>query len=191
MAQIQFPPKRRVVNQPFPEPPSCDCVQGEIRRRQLANGVVIHVRQCLNCGGMRPVAKASLSTIQLGAPFVDLALRERWEEQQSEFWRRRSDAYKEERQVESDTWWRAYNAYLKTVEWAAKRAAVLDRAAGVCEGCRRQRPTQVHHLTYDHVGQELLFELVAVCNACHSILHPRGVTNGVPPLNTEDRYANH
>ena len=37
----------------------------------------------------------------------------------------------------------------------------------MCEGCGVRRAAQVHHLTYEHVGDELLFELVAVCGQCH------------------------
>ena len=48
----------------------------------------------------------------------------------------------------------------------------MERAQGLCEGCRRRPATEVHHLTYEHVGDELLWELKAVCDHCHRRCHP-------------------
>lgn len=62
-------------------------------------------------------------------------------------------------------------AYLQSPEWREKRRLVLDRAKGMCDGCRVNRATQVHHLTYRHWGRELLFELVALCDGCHALCH--------------------
>ena len=31
--------------------------------------------------------------------------------------------------------------------------------------------TQVHHLTYAHLGDELLFELISVCDDCRKRIH--------------------
>lgn len=66
---------------------------------------------------------------------------------------------------------RWYAAYLDTFEWAERRDKVLARADGLCEGCGSAEATQVHHLTYAHVGYEFLFELTAICAACHGRLH--------------------
>lgn len=62
-------------------------------------------------------------------------------------------------------------AYLQSQTWRIKRKRVLERCGGACEGCRDQRATQVHHLTYKHWGRELLFELVALCDECHAVCH--------------------
>jgi hypothetical protein len=64
-----------------------------------------------------------------------------------------------------------YAAYLASEEWAARRDKVMQRAGGFCEGCRAQPATEVHHLTYEHVTQEFLFELVAICGDCHARFH--------------------
>ena len=42
---------------------------------------------------------------------------------------------------------------------------------GVCEACGEVRATEVHHLTYKHIGSEFLWELVAICRACHERYH--------------------
>ena len=77
-----------------------------------------------------------------------------------------------EQQEEERKWWVWYSAYLETPEWAERRRLVLQRARGLCEGCRSAPAAHVHHLTYEHAGDELLFELVALCLACHQKAHP-------------------
>ena len=78
--------------------------------------------------------------------------------------------------------WRAvYNRYLASADWQSVRQRVLRRAHGTCEGCLEAPATEVHHQTYAHVGDELLFELVAICRPCHERLHPSAST-GYPEL---------
>lgn len=48
---------------------------------------------------------------------------------------------------------------------------VLERANHVCEGCGVNAATEVHHKTYKNVGNEFLFELVAICRPCHQRYH--------------------
>ena len=92
----------------------------------------------------------------------------------------------EERQREREEinrqWWQHYNAYLRTETWRGKRALVLERANGRCEGCGARRATQVHHRCYpqgllpgspEWITQEKLFDLIAICDGCHEDVHPR------------------
>ena len=65
----------------------------------------------------------------------------------------------------------AYDAYLASETWRNKRAEALRRDEGVCQGCRTRPANQVHHLTYAHLGDELLFELISVCDDCHERIH--------------------
>lgn len=64
-----------------------------------------------------------------------------------------------------------YKAYRLTQAWKEKRDAVLRRAGGMCEGCGKKRATEVHHLTYEHIFKEFLWELQAVCRECHERWH--------------------
>lgn len=64
-----------------------------------------------------------------------------------------------------------YAEYLKSQEWADRRSKVMERAGHRCEGCRNALATEVHHLSYEHVTQEFLFELVAMCGDCHARWH--------------------
>lgn len=68
-------------------------------------------------------------------------------------------------------WPELYADYLKSQEWADRRERVLRRAGYRCEGCQDRPANEVHHLTYDHWGNEFLFELVAMCGECHSRWH--------------------
>ena len=63
--------------------------------------------------------------------------------------------------------WEWYSVYLSSLIWQRRRQAVMRRARGICEACQVASATEVHHLTYAHVGREPLFELVAVCTKCH------------------------
>lgn len=66
---------------------------------------------------------------------------------------------------------KAYAAYLVTPEWRERARLVMERANYLCEGCRKSRATEVHHITYDHVCAEFLWELYAVCGSCHARFH--------------------
>ena len=91
-------------------------------------------------------------------------LRDVWQQR----WR---TLYEERRQTTGSAWWLWYNGYLESDVWKAKRRLVLLRENGVCEACREEKATVVHHETYANVGQEPLFELRAVCDSCHEALH--------------------
>lgn len=64
-----------------------------------------------------------------------------------------------------------YGYYLRSPAWQEKRRAVLRRAGHRCEGCGKDRPLQVHHKTYERVGDEFLFDLQALCDPCHERVH--------------------
>jgi 5-methylcytosine-specific restriction endonuclease McrA len=64
-----------------------------------------------------------------------------------------------------------YIAYLQTDAWVQRRELVIERAGGMCEGCRQAAAEQVHHLTYNHITNEFLWELVAICRDCHERFH--------------------
>ena len=65
-----------------------------------------------------------------------------------------------------------YHAYLKTNKWNRIRKKVLARADYTCEGCgEKDLKLQVHHKTYDHVFNEFMFDLLALCEYCHKRVH--------------------
>lgn len=65
-----------------------------------------------------------------------------------------------------------YKDYLKTPEWARLRRLVMARSDGVCGRCRRKADVwNVHHLTYERLGCELMTDLVLLCRRCHQAVH--------------------
>jgi hypothetical protein len=88
-----------------------------------------------------------------------------------EEWRQAEERRSKERADQSRDWWAQYNAYLRSPEWKEKRGHVMRRSGGMCEGCGARRATQVHHLSYEHVCEEFLWELRAVCDVCHDRIH--------------------
>lgn len=148
----------------------CECgmTQGEVRRRVIKGGAVQFVDQCLSCGHPKssPIRRTEVirvhGTDQL--PFFDQELLEAGK-------RKGREAQKEKASEEKEKFFDWYGQYLSSPEWKSKRQKVLERAGWLCEGCRSCRPTQVHHLTYEHVGNELLYELVALCDSCHDLAH--------------------
>jgi 5-methylcytosine-specific restriction endonuclease McrA len=78
----------------------------------------------------------------------------------------------DERYAVRDREWKEwYDSYLQTEEWKKKSLLVLKRERFICQGCRERRAVLAHHLTYKHVGHELLFELAALCLGCHARVH--------------------
>lgn len=125
-------------------------------------------RQCLSCGASigTAIKHATLSQSELSSLEV-------WDETlaktRSELF---SQAYEMRKQEKDAAWWAWYEAYLNSPAWKVKRDAALKRDHYHCQGCLEKPATQVHHLTYRHVGNELLFELTSVCNECHGAAHP-------------------
>ena len=69
--------------------------------------------------------------------------------------------------------------YLLTPKWKEKRALVLKRCNGMCEGCQIKKAVIIHHLTYEHWGNEFLFELIGLCEDCNNRIHTDKITQGL------------
>lgn len=70
-----------------------------------------------------------------------------------------------------------YADYIKSKAWQKKRGKVIFRDAGQCKAikgdklCGSHQNLEVHHLTYERFGNELLSDLVTVCEDCHKAIH--------------------
>lgn len=142
---------------------SCEGGSSELRRRHLGNGSIQIVYQCLTCGrsASNPLSKATVPG------FMKLPT---WDDSLAALY---DQTRQQEREDKRSDWFEEHNAYLLTPKWRSKRAAVLRRSEGMCEGCAEAPATQVHHLTYEHWQDELLWELVAVCDNCHDRAHAK------------------
>jgi hypothetical protein len=54
---------------------------------------------------------------------------------------------------------------------------ILKRANYSCEKCKDWPATEVHHLTYVRVFNELPSDLIALCKQCHAEIHWRQPAN--------------
>jgi len=153
----------------------CTHQRTEIRRRTIANGVKILQRQCLDCGASvgNALSQQKMSVEERHAfSLWDEELFNRIEVERKAEWEKLRAASMAEEEEKDAAWWAGHSAYLATPEWKEKHDAVLKRDGYLCQGCLNARATIAHHLTYKHHKNELLFELVAVCDHCHARCHP-------------------
>lgn len=148
----------------------CTHERVEVRRRVQSNGGVAYWRQCLDCYQTVGTAIKHADAPADAPPFDEEAREDHWKLLSTagfEALRRSNDERRRDRQ-------REYYDYLQTEKWHIKREAVLDRDNYICQaqlnGCT-MRASQAHHKTYEHIFDEPLFDLVAVCRACHQRLH--------------------
>lgn len=66
---------------------------------------------------------------------------------------------------------RVQNPYAGSNQWRCRRNETIPRQRFRCARCGREKRLQVHHLTYDHVGDERPADLVALCLTCHWTIH--------------------
>lgn len=150
------------------------CTHGrqEVRRRTYSNGVAHFVMQCMTCGSqVRSMPKEE--AMRLGgivAAAFDDDLQEQWREKRAAYWREyresRESAYREQQEQRRES----YRLYLLSEKWRRTRERRLAMDRWQCQarmdGCLR-KASEVHHLTYDHLGDEPLFDLISVCPECH------------------------
>ena len=133
--------------------------------------------QCVHCGEIvgAAIKKENFSESEIAAlPQWD-------DEQKGRHWGRFQEEWKKiedgAHQQALAQFRKQYEAYRKTDAWKRRCELVMLRAQGICEGCRTSRATEVHHVSYEHCGEEFLFELVAICRPCHDRVHATGAVS--------------
>lgn len=158
-----------VVNRQL-ECKNCGPVTSGLRRRTCSNGTFQVRQQCPQCG--RSIGDP-IPHYQVEDIFRLPAWDDGPEERQKSLLADLELVRREQRAEQDRAWWDQYTAHLASDQWRVTADKVLRRAGYTCEGCMEQRATQVHHLTYDHMGAEFLFELRALCRSCHERLHEK------------------
>jgi hypothetical protein len=136
--------------------------------KHVQKGVQLRM-QCFNCGDMNSQAlkKDTVSDFK-SLPVANEQLREKkWEkyhEQQKKFaeWvnNKRLSHFRKE-----------HEEYINSDKWKELRLRILKRDNYLCQGCLIQPATQVHHLTYERFTYECCFDLISVCEDCHTKIH--------------------
>lgn len=151
---------------------NCEHPQCEIRYTLYSNKTRHYFRQCLKCGESIGTAIAHHKILEKDGiqPFdEELRCRKRREKEnrRKELQQHRHAVWTTEQAKNRES----YYAYLGSPQWIEKRRAILQRDNYVCQACLNRKATQAHHLTYDHIFDEPLFDLVAICDVCHDRLH--------------------
>lgn len=67
-----------------------------------------------------------------------------------------------------------YYEYLNSDDWKKRRKELLKEASWKCSECGK-RATQIHHDSYDNLGNEQLnVDVRALCTECHNEEHGYG-----------------
>lgn len=140
-------------------------VAREIAALKKSNGVFEYYPFCTGCGARLPALKHRSISLKTRTEAKDAKCGSTFMKQMYELQSRWFDHIRTHRKE-------LYYRYLASPEWGAKRAAVLSRDGYTCQMCFRSRATQVHHLNYERVGDELLEDLVSVCRPEHGINDP-------------------
>ena len=65
-----------------------------------------------------------------------------------------------------------YQEYLQSKEWQIVRRKRLQIDGYRCQMCGTGKNLQVHHISYEHLGQEKeIDDLVTLCKECHQKVH--------------------
>lgn len=156
-----IPPPARVS---FPSYVPCPRPVTEPRKRVREGGKIVAVIQCLRCGHEVKSLKAGASPYDKKE--FDEQLRVTFREAE----RRKEEEELDRNRRELREW---YNrVYLRSSVWQRIRLLVLERDKDLCQGCLKATATVVHHRNYDHVGTELLYDLLSLCKSCHDKVHP-------------------
>lgn len=68
-----------------------------------------------------------------------------------------------------------YGEYLRTPHWKHLREDKVRAAGHRCQLCNRGSVTlNVHHRTYERLGEELDEDLTVLCRDCHNIFYEHG-----------------
>lgn len=146
---------------------ACAHQHRELRVRTIADGRQTLVNQCVRCGNTSlPIARATARSLSKKTPIPphNDNLEPQWRAQKSAEYQKVFEKLAPALAAE-------YESYLRSDVWRERRSAVLTRASNLCELCEKARAANVHHLTYVRLGNELLSDLLAVCESCHAILH--------------------
>jgi hypothetical protein len=161
----------------------CDHTLIDARLRTYTSGGTAVVMQCVTCGHhVGAASKSKYPNWALLSPF-DEVLAKRSKEEFSAWALKRSAAsrsdfqdYKlniQQRLQRKELSWKdnsRFGTYYDSPEWARTRARIFDRDDHQCQSCKKTAEC-VHHILYDRLGAENDFDLISLCNECHTLIH--------------------
>ena len=146
----------------------CRHVERVPQRIRIANGAMQVRNCCKKCGERVGTALSQKDKAWVDSlPWHSEELSTSYENRRRVEWERALLGLARRQYAERGALTQSYRTYLLSDAWKAKRALVMRRCDGTCEGCGVAEATDVHHLHYRHLFNELLFELVGLCRKCH------------------------
>jgi 5-methylcytosine-specific restriction endonuclease McrA len=64
-----------------------------------------------------------------------------------------------------------YQDYINSHWWKDKREWILHVKGNKCEKCHSTKQLNVHHITYDSLGNENSHDVMILCKRCHKKEH--------------------
>ena len=64
-----------------------------------------------------------------------------------------------------------HEVYLKSDYWRKRRTEIITTRGNKCELCGSEFRLEVHHSSYEHLGDERDEELFCLCRDCHELIH--------------------
>jgi phage terminase large subunit GpA-like protein len=64
-----------------------------------------------------------------------------------------------------------YSKYLRSQDWKDRRTVLADQWNNKCACCGGNNILQLHHLNYDSLGTETIYDVVLLCKGCHCDIH--------------------
>lgn len=128
--------------------------------------------QCIKCHGctsMSTPLKSSIFGDQIRAEFNMDGYHD-WRNKKTE---ENSEIHKwiKPHNYQQTSYYKDYICYLSSEKWKAKREQAFSRDNDICQLCKESPAEQVHHITYERLGDENLEDLLSVCIPCHEEFH--------------------
>lgn len=79
--------------------------------------------------------------------------------------------YRENYDRQSKRHFPKYKKYIASPQWKEKRYERLQYDGYRCRLCGATNYLTVHHITYRHLGDEKMRDLITLCQHCHERIH--------------------
>lgn len=124
--------------------------------------------QCINCGYANRAKCLNSKKFgeQVESDFDNYRFDERVEKKLKEL-----NFIKQQFQYYKNSKYFKYHEYLNSPEWKEKRKLALERDNFICQHCKNATAEDVHHISYDKIYNEPLYDLLSVCRTCHHEIH--------------------
>lgn len=60
-----------------------------------------------------------------------------------------------------------YKDYLKSQHWKATKQKFYSEKKYRCYFCGKGNSLEIHHITYENIGKEMIEDMVYLCHSCH------------------------